>query len=120
MATLYGIYIRELRARKNITMKQLASSLGVSPSYLSSLENGKKGIPNNVLLEKISSFFNLNEKQNKKLFQSAQYSQRTLKLPADLDPDVFRIGNIFVERAPFLSHYQLELIEKVLGEIPTN
>jgi transcriptional regulator with XRE-family HTH domain len=110
--------MRELRARNKITMRSLASSLNVSSSYISGLELGRKGGPNKTLLKKISLFFNLDPKQEEDLFLSAKYSQRNLKLPVDIDPDVYRIGYIFSEQASNLTKFQLEIIEKVLGDMP--
>lgn len=118
MTTCYGIFIRELRSRNNITMKQLALSLGVSPSYLSSLELGKKGQPSKIILNKISTFFELNKRQEEKLFLSVKHSQKNIKLPKGADPEVYRIGYIYSEQAFNLSIYQLEIIEKVLAETP--
>ena len=38
--TPFGVKLRQIRAERGITLKQMAESLGVSPAYLSSLEHG--------------------------------------------------------------------------------
>ncbi len=43
--TEYGKLVRKARIDANITMLKMADALGVSPSYLSALENGKKKVP---------------------------------------------------------------------------
>ena len=44
--TPFGLKVRELRLKKGITQKALAAALGVSPAYLSALERGRRGRPN--------------------------------------------------------------------------
>ena len=41
--TPFGRRVRELRAERNITQKQMAADLGVSAAYLSALEKGNRG-----------------------------------------------------------------------------
>lgn len=50
----FGEYIRGLRKAKKLTIRQLEEYSGVSNSYLSQLENGKKEIPSATILKKLS------------------------------------------------------------------
>ncbi|WP_346206781.1 helix-turn-helix transcriptional regulator [Caldifermentibacillus hisashii] len=50
----FGKYIKELRAKRELTIRQLEIYSGVSNSYLSQLENGKRGIPSPEILKKLS------------------------------------------------------------------
>lgn len=50
----FGNYIKGLRKSKNMTIRQVELYSGVSHSYISQLENGKKGIPSPPVLKKIS------------------------------------------------------------------
>lgn len=50
----FGFYIRELRTHRNLSIRQLEMYSGVSNSYLSQLENGKKNIPSPDILKKLS------------------------------------------------------------------
>lgn len=52
--TEYGKFIRKLRIDKNINQKEHAELLGVSPTFLSNIEKGKKAIS----LEIINSTIN--------------------------------------------------------------
>ncbi len=45
MLTQFGIFLRKLRLDSNEIMKEMATKLDVSPSFLSTVENGKKTIP---------------------------------------------------------------------------
>jgi len=57
--TPFGVRMRELRAAKGVTQKQMAAALGVSPAYLSALEHGRRGAPNWALVQKIVGYFNV-------------------------------------------------------------
>lgn len=50
----FGQYVKKLRKNKGMTIRQLELYSGVSNSYLSLLENGKRGIPSPEVLKKIS------------------------------------------------------------------
>jgi transcriptional regulator with XRE-family HTH domain len=50
----FGKYLKELRKSKKITVKALADKSGVSQSYLTNVENNKRGIPSPEILKKIS------------------------------------------------------------------
>ena len=51
--TPFGRKIRELRARRAITMRKMAADLGVSSAYLSALEHGNRGRPSPGLVMQI-------------------------------------------------------------------
>jgi SOS regulatory protein LexA len=50
---VFGLYLRELRKNKKISMKKLEELSGVSNAYISNLENGKRGIPSPEVLKKL-------------------------------------------------------------------
>ncbi|MDO4604568.1 MAG: helix-turn-helix transcriptional regulator [Helcococcus sp.] len=60
MLTKVGVFLRKLRLDKNEIMKDMAKNLGVSSSFLSAVENGKKRMPSNWF-ESISNIYDLNE-----------------------------------------------------------
>lgn len=51
--------MRELRMKKGVTQKEMASSIRVSAAYLSALERGHRGKPSWQLLQKITAYFNI-------------------------------------------------------------
>lgn len=51
--------MRQLRARKGVTQKEMAAALGVSAAYLSALEHGRRGAPSWALMQKIVGYFNI-------------------------------------------------------------
>jgi transcriptional regulator with XRE-family HTH domain len=50
----FGQYLRQLRIHRNLTIRQVEAFSGVSNSYLSQLENGKRGIPSPDILKKLA------------------------------------------------------------------
>ena len=44
-------------AKKGVTQKQMAKSIGVSAAYLSALEHGHRGIPTWLMLQQIIGYF---------------------------------------------------------------
>ena len=57
--TPFGEAVRELRARRGVSQKQMAAAIGVSPAYLSALEHGRRGKPTGFLLHRMIAFFNV-------------------------------------------------------------
>lgn len=53
-----GAYIRQARVRQGVTLRQLASRLGITPSYLSDIENDRR-VPAQEVLEGISRHLRL-------------------------------------------------------------
>ncbi|KPU43853.1 HTH-type transcriptional repressor RghR [Oxobacter pfennigii] len=51
---VFGKFLRGLRESKDISIRQLSMQSGVSSSYISLLENGKRSIPKPDILEKLA------------------------------------------------------------------
>lgn len=50
----FGQYLKSLREKLNLTMRELDKQSGVSHSYISQLERGKRGIPSPEILSKLA------------------------------------------------------------------
>ena len=57
--TPFGARLRELRAQRDVTLKDLAAALQVSPAYLSALEHGRRGRPSAGLVHQVNEYFGL-------------------------------------------------------------
>ncbi|WP_052352914.1 helix-turn-helix domain-containing protein [Neobacillus dielmonensis] len=55
----FGEKLRQLRNEKKLTIRKLSELSGVAHSYLSQVENGKRGIPKVDTLEKIAAGLNI-------------------------------------------------------------
>ena len=56
----FGLFIRELRIKKNIGQRDLAKKIGVSPSYLNDIEKEKRSAPKLNVIKKISKYLETN------------------------------------------------------------
>lgn len=63
MVTEFGKFLRILRINAGDSARQMADKLGLSPSYLSAIENGKRNIPNNMQADLIINY-NLSETES--------------------------------------------------------
>lgn len=50
----FGEYLKELRKKKKLTIRQLDTYSGVSHSYISQMERGERGVPKPEILQKLS------------------------------------------------------------------
>lgn len=78
MITPFGKFCRKLRIDNGELLKDMASKLGVTASYLSAVENGKRKIPLNWL-HLISKIYSLNEQQISELKKAIEESQTVIK-----------------------------------------
>ena len=76
--TPFGLHLRQLRQQRNLTQKEMAAAIGVTPAYLSALEHGQRGQPSWALLQRIVGYFNI-------IWDDAEQLQ---KLAALSDPKV--------------------------------
>lgn len=74
----FGEFMRILRIKRRILMKDTADALEVKTPFLSAVENGKKKIPNGWY-EKISEIYNLNEDEKKELKIAIEESAENIK-----------------------------------------
>lgn len=113
MVTSFGKFLRNLRMDIGELLLNMADKLGVSPAFLSGVENGKRKIPEGWL-SKIAALYGLSEEQNEKMkaayydsnneieigLHDLQRNQRDLaiafarKLNSIPDSDISRILNI--------------------------
>ena len=78
--TPLGAKLREMRAERGVTLKEMAYAIGVSPAYLSALEHGKRGAPTWFLVQRIIVFFNIIWDDAEELCRLAQSSDPRIKI----------------------------------------
>lgn len=57
--TPFGEKIRNLRQQRNVSQKEMAAEINVSPAYLSALEHGQRGKPQWSMVQRIITYFNI-------------------------------------------------------------
>jgi transcriptional regulator with XRE-family HTH domain len=62
MRTRLGDYLRNIRMKENISLRTMARDLGISPAFLSAVENGKKKMPDSWF-ELVPNTYNLSDSE---------------------------------------------------------
>jgi transcriptional regulator with XRE-family HTH domain len=83
MVTPYGKELRKIRIDKSIVLGDMAKDLGLSPAYLSSIENGKREIPKDFN-SRLVSVYGLSENQKTVLEKTVVVVQKNLNI--NLEP----------------------------------
>ncbi len=106
--TPLGAKLREMRAKRNITLKEMAEALNVSSAYLSALEHGKKGVPTWYLLQRIISYFNVIWDEAEEIQRLAELSNPKVSInTAGLLPEASELSNILAQKIDKLSKQDL-------------
>lgn len=55
ITNLFGVFLKEKRQEANMSLRELANSVGVAHTYILNIENGSKAPPGDVMLKKIAN-----------------------------------------------------------------
>jgi transcriptional regulator with XRE-family HTH domain len=92
--TPFGEKLRVLRQTRNITLKDMAKALNVSPAYLSALEHGKRGRPSWHLTQGVIAYFNIIWDDAEDLVQLAKLSHPRITIDTSgLSPAATELAN---------------------------
>jgi transcriptional regulator with XRE-family HTH domain len=92
--TPYGQAIRQIRRQRGLTQKAMAEALGVSPAYLSALENGKRGRPGFDFLQRVAGYLHIIWDEADDLFRVAAISNpRVVVDTSGLAPEYTALAN---------------------------
>ncbi|MEH2382054.1 MAG: helix-turn-helix transcriptional regulator [Nostoc sp.] len=90
--------LRLIRVFYDLTQKELAEKLGISKSYLSEIESGKK-TPTLELLNRYSEFFDIPASSIMFFSESLNKDIKTEKLRAFVSSKILAILNFIAERS---------------------
>lgn len=79
MLTEFGRYLRKIRIDCGELIRDMAARLGVTASYLSAVETGKRNIPP-TWVEAIAALYRLNGQEKDALADAAANSSKVIKL----------------------------------------
>ena len=92
--TPFGDKMRRLRAERGVTLKQMASAIGVSSAYLSALEHGKRGRPGWHLIQRILTYFNIIWDEAEEVVRLARVSHPRITIDTSgLNPKATELAN---------------------------
>ncbi len=115
--TPFGHALRELRARHNVKLGDLARDLGVTAAYLSALEHGHRGRPTSGLVLQVCARFGLIWDDAEALKRLARLSHpRVVIDTAGLSPQATELANRLSQRIASLPPERLERLLAVLKD----
>ena len=121
--TPLGAKLREMRAERGVTLKEMAYAIGVSPAYLSALEHGKRGAPTWFLVQRIIVFFNIIWDDAEELCRLAQSSAPRIKIDTSGSiPQATAFANLLARSVADLGQHDFdrltEIVEAALSRKP--
>lgn len=111
MLTPLGKELRKLRMDKGIMLKDMADALGITSSYLSAIEFGKRAVPDNFA-ERLAKAMQLTEMEKARL---QKYATKAYTLKAH-SPEQQQLAAGLARRFDKLSEEELEKIRSILEE----
>ncbi|MFN7167194.1 MAG: helix-turn-helix domain-containing protein [Pannonibacter sp.] len=107
--TPLGAKLREMRAKRGISLKEMAAGLAVSSAYLSALEHGKRGKPTWFLVQRIIAYFNVIWDEAEEIQRLAEMSDPKVTLDTSgLDPRATELTNLLERKIGGLSPESLD------------
>ena len=107
--TPFGVRLRQLRAERGMTQKDMAAAIGVSPAYLSALEHGKRGVPRWILVQQIIACLNIIWDEADELQRLALQSVPRVTIDtSDLSPKATELANLLASGIDALPDDELE------------
>ena len=114
--TPFGRKLRELRAARGLTMKEMAEALRVTPAYLSALEHGKRGRPSWRLVQAIIGYFNVIWDEAEELERLARISHPRVTIDTSgLAPQATELANRLSEEIGELGQAEIADMLALLG-----
>jgi transcriptional regulator with XRE-family HTH domain len=101
--TPFGERLRTLREERGILLKDMAADLGVSATYLSALEHGRRSKPNWSFVQRVIHYFNI-------IWDEADELQRLADLS---DPRIVVETAGLSQKATLLAN----LLSRTIGEL---
>ena len=117
MLTPYGEWVRAFRTERKITLREMARTLGRSPSFLSAIELGRKSAPESLAKE-ISVEFSLSDEELNELERRISHSRSEAKIRFSKNTDrrESEVAMLFARNFNDLTEDQTERIRKILEE----
>jgi len=107
--TPLGAKNRELRAKRGVSLKEMAEALSVSSAYLSALEHGRRGKPTWFFVQRIITYFNVIWDEAEEIQRLAELSDPKVSIDtAGMDPKATELANQLASKIGGLSPASLD------------
>jgi transcriptional regulator with XRE-family HTH domain len=115
--TPFGAKLRAMRKERGVLLKDMAEDIGVSPTYLSALEHGRRGRPNWVFVQRVIAYFNVIWDEAEDLMRLADLSHpRITILTAGLSPEATALANRLAKRIGQLDETSIKALHGLLDQ----
>jgi transcriptional regulator with XRE-family HTH domain len=117
MVTEFGKFIRKLRIDNTVTLRSMADDIGISPSYLSSVETGKRSITSSFF-DSVAKYFNLGHEKIVDLRHLADISQLEISMSfKEATPEQKNSAVAFARQLNDLTADELKKIDDILERL---
>ena len=114
MISKFGNFIRKVRSKENESLRKMASKLGITPSFLSDMEVGRKTIPLEYL-NKISELYNLSDDEVIEFENSIYETNEKVSIELDIMNEAQRdISLLFARKIKTADDKLLEKLREAL------
>ncbi len=115
--TPFGSRLRELRAARGLSAKEMAEGLGVSAAYLSALEHGHRGRPNRRFVHQVCQYLGIIWDEAEALQRLADLSHPRVTVDtAGLSAPATELANRLAEQIGDLPPEAVDRLLEVLDE----
>lgn len=112
--TEFGKFSRKLRIENDELLKDMSEKLGVTASYLSAVEIGKRNIPK-VWEEKIVRAYNLDNEKAIELKKTIEYSKKVIQINVEsFDKEEKDLVLMLARKMDNLNEQEREDLKKML------
>lgn len=111
----FARYLHDLRLRHGIRQTELAELVGYEQSYISALELGTKGPPNDEFVGKLVVSLQIPEAEQETLHEAIAASHRKLLLDPESSEEMFLLFKEFREQIHALHPVQIKMIRDALA-----
>ncbi len=113
--TPFGARLRQLREDRGLRLKDMAEELGVSATYLSALEHGRRSKPNWSFIQRVIHYFNIIWDEADELQRLADVSNPKITVDtAGLPPKATELANRLARDIGTLTEADLEALLETL------
>ena len=119
--TPFGLKLRQMRAQKGITQKEMAADLGVSAAYLSALERGQRGVPTWDFIQRVIGYFNVIWDDAEELQKLARDSHPKVAVDtSELSAAATELANLFAGSISSLDEDQCKILATEIRKLTSS
>lgn len=114
--TPFGSRLRQMRAERGVSLSEMAEEIGVSPTYLSALEHGRRGRPSWGFVQRVIQYFNVIWDDAEELQRLAEVSHpRVIIDTAGLSAEATLLANRLARDVASLAPEDIEALLAILA-----